>query len=186
MLIWKVRRKIWWTSVAHYMVPYGVTMMCMGWSLRWLESGRFRFLIGDLLGMAYLGGAGYPEVVLAVVWFFLCKGIPDLSRMCSGRCDREHWGFPAGAALDSSGYSDCPVCVEMYGHRARPVESAAPIAACRCWPWNQLSGPCSCHLCGGRSIRTYFGSRGTRLKDMPAFWYFSCVLFSTGISSAER
>lgn len=78
MLIWKVRRKIWWTSVAHYMVPYGITMMCMGWSLRWLESGRFRFLIGDLLGMAYLGGAGYPEVVLAAVWFFLCKGIPDL------------------------------------------------------------------------------------------------------------
>ena len=31
----------WWTSVAHYMVPYGITMMCMGWSLRWLESGRF-------------------------------------------------------------------------------------------------------------------------------------------------
>lgn len=61
----------WWTSVAHYIVPYGITMMCMGWSLRWLESGRFRFLIGDLLGMAYLGGAGYPEVVLAAVWFFL-------------------------------------------------------------------------------------------------------------------
>lgn len=144
----------WWTSVAHYMVPYGITMMCMGWSLRWLESGRFRFLIGDLLGMAYLGGAGYPEVVLAAVWFFLCKGIPDLSRMCSGRCDREHWEFPAGAALDSSGYSDCPVCVEMYGHRARPVESAASLAACRCWPWNQLSGPCSCHLCGATSGHT--------------------------------
>ena len=61
----------WWTSVAHYMIPYGITMMCMGWSLRWLESGRICFLIGTFLGMVYLGGAGYPEVVLAAVWFFL-------------------------------------------------------------------------------------------------------------------
>ena len=60
----------WWTSVAHYMIPYGITMMCMGWSLRWMESGRSRFLIGTLFGMTYLGGAGYPEVVLAAVWFF--------------------------------------------------------------------------------------------------------------------
>ncbi len=61
----------WWTSVAHYCIPYGITMMCMGWSLRWMEGGKLRFLIGAVLGMTYLGGAGYPEVVLAAVWFFL-------------------------------------------------------------------------------------------------------------------
>ena len=60
----------WWTSVAHYCIPYGAALACMGWSLRWLGSGCRRFMCGMLLGMAYLGGAGYPEVVLAAVWFF--------------------------------------------------------------------------------------------------------------------
>lgn len=61
----------WWTSVAHYIIAYGITMMCMGWSLRWMEAGRTRYLVGMIIGMSYLGGAGYPEVVLGAVWFFL-------------------------------------------------------------------------------------------------------------------
>ncbi len=61
----------WWTSVAHYCIPYGIALMCMGWSLRWLESGCRWFLCGMLIGMIYLGGAGYPEVVLVAVWFFM-------------------------------------------------------------------------------------------------------------------
>lgn len=61
----------WWTSVAHYTIAYGMAMMCMGWSLRWLETGRIRYFIGMLVGMSYLGGAGYPEVVLSAAWFFL-------------------------------------------------------------------------------------------------------------------
>ncbi len=61
----------WWTSVAHYCIPYGVTLLCMGWSLRFLDTGRVTFLAGCCIGMAYLGGAGYPEVVLGAVWLFL-------------------------------------------------------------------------------------------------------------------
>ncbi len=61
----------WWTSVAHYCIPYGVTLLCMGWSLRFLDTGRRAFLVGCCLGMTYLGGAGYPEVVLGAVWLFL-------------------------------------------------------------------------------------------------------------------
>lgn len=61
----------WWVGMAHYVIPYGATMLCMGWSLRWLETGRFRYLIGTILGMSYLGGAGYPEVVQGAVWFML-------------------------------------------------------------------------------------------------------------------
>lgn len=65
----------WWTSVAHYCIPYGLALVCMGWSLRWLESGCKRFMCGMLIGMSYLGGAGYPEVVLAAVWFFFVPWI---------------------------------------------------------------------------------------------------------------
>lgn len=61
----------WWTSVAHYTIAYGVTMLCMGWSIRWLEAGGIGYYIGMLISMSYLGGAGYPEVVLAATWFFL-------------------------------------------------------------------------------------------------------------------
>lgn len=61
----------WWTSVAHYIIAYGMTMLCMGWALRWLETGRIRYLAGMLIGMTYLGGAGYPEVVLGAVWFVI-------------------------------------------------------------------------------------------------------------------
>lgn len=63
----------WWTSVAHYCIPYGVVMMCMGWSLRWLETGRRRYMTGMVIGMSYLGGAGYPEVVLGASWFFFLE-----------------------------------------------------------------------------------------------------------------
>lgn len=73
----------WWTSVAHYIIPYGITLMCMGWALRWLESGQYRFLIGMILGMSYLGGAGYPEVVLAAVWTFLLISVVWLERRWS-------------------------------------------------------------------------------------------------------
>lgn len=60
----------WWTSVAHYSIPYGIAMMCMGWSLRFLETGKWHFFLGMCIGMSYLGGAGYPEIVLVAVWFF--------------------------------------------------------------------------------------------------------------------
>ena len=75
----------WWTSIAHYMIPYGITMMCMGWSLRWLESGRCRFLVGMILGMSYLGGAGYPEVVLAAVWFFFVASFAMIKAVLSNK-----------------------------------------------------------------------------------------------------
>lgn len=68
----KVRGGIfWWTSVAHYCIPYGVAMACMGWSIRWLQTGGKRFMTGMALGMSYLGGAGYPAIVLGMCWFFI-------------------------------------------------------------------------------------------------------------------
>lgn len=65
----------WYTSVAHYIIPYLAATLSMGWSLHYLETGRVRFLFGCTLLMAYLGGAGYPLIVLAAAWlFFLSIG----------------------------------------------------------------------------------------------------------------
>ena len=75
----------WWTSVAHYCIPYGITLLCMGWSLRFLDTGRAAFLAGCCLGMAYLGGAGYPEVVLGAVWLFLLMLVQALRPVTAAR-----------------------------------------------------------------------------------------------------
>ncbi len=61
----------WYNGMAHYMIPLGATFACMAWSLHFLRSAKKRYVAGMALGMAYLGGAGYPEVVLGAVWFFL-------------------------------------------------------------------------------------------------------------------
>ena len=61
----------WWTSVAHYDISYLAALLVMGWSFRWLDTGKKRYFIGITLLMTYLGGAGYPALVLAAVWIFL-------------------------------------------------------------------------------------------------------------------
>lgn len=59
----------WYTSVVHYVVPYGMALLCSAWAIRWIDTGKKRFYIPILFCMAYLGGAGYPPIVLAAVSF---------------------------------------------------------------------------------------------------------------------
>ncbi|MDO4284059.1 MAG: DUF6056 family protein [Eubacteriales bacterium] len=61
----------WYTSVAHYVIPYGTALCCIAWSMRWVETGKKRFFFPLVLGMAYLGGAGYPPLALAGAAVFL-------------------------------------------------------------------------------------------------------------------
>lgn len=61
----------WYTSVAHYVIPYGAALLCITWAMRWLDTGWMRYYLPMLLFMAYLGGAGYPPIVLAAVLFVL-------------------------------------------------------------------------------------------------------------------
>lgn len=55
----------WYTSVSHYIIPLGAALFVLGWTLRWLETGKKRYFVGIVILMSYLGGAGYPLVVLA-------------------------------------------------------------------------------------------------------------------------
>lgn len=64
----KVRGGIFWhTSIVHYVVPYGIALFCAVWSAKWIDTGKKRYLIFLILCMSYLGGAGYPPIVLATV-----------------------------------------------------------------------------------------------------------------------
>lgn len=68
----KIRGGIfWYTSVAHYCIPYGVALFCVSSALAFLRTGRRRSIVGASIGCAYLGGAGYPPIVLAACLLFL-------------------------------------------------------------------------------------------------------------------
>ena len=71
----------WYTGMAHYVIPYGACMMGLFWMLAFLTAGKKRYLIGCFLMMTYLGGAGYPEVVLAVMGFLLAFSAEILDRI---------------------------------------------------------------------------------------------------------
>ena len=67
----KIRGGIfWYTSVAHYCIPYGVALLCVSSAMAFLRTGRRRSLAGASIGCAYLGGAGYPPIVLAACLLF--------------------------------------------------------------------------------------------------------------------
>lgn len=55
----------WYTSVAHYIIPYSVALLSITWAVKWMDQGYRRYLVLMLLGMIYLGGAGYPPIVMA-------------------------------------------------------------------------------------------------------------------------
>ncbi|PWT26174.1 hypothetical protein [Butyrivibrio fibrisolvens] len=55
----------WYTGMIHYVFPFGITMLVFTWCFKYLETDKIRYYVGIILGMTYIGGAGYPEVVLA-------------------------------------------------------------------------------------------------------------------------
>lgn len=61
----------WYTSVAHYVIPYGAALLSITWARRYLDTGYRRYYIASILFMVYLGGAGYPPIVLAAVAYVL-------------------------------------------------------------------------------------------------------------------
>ena len=56
----------WYTSVAHYLIPYCAAMVSAVFADRLLQTGQNKYLAGMCLLMAYLGGASYPAIVLSL------------------------------------------------------------------------------------------------------------------------
>lgn len=56
----------WYTSVAHYLIPYCAAMVSAVFADRFLQSGQNKYLAGMCLLTAYLGGASYPAIVLSL------------------------------------------------------------------------------------------------------------------------
>ena len=61
----------WYTGMIQYIFAYGATMITLTWALRFADTEKAGYYIGTLLIMSYLGGAGYPEVVLGAIGFLL-------------------------------------------------------------------------------------------------------------------
>ena len=95
----------WWTSVAHYDISYLAALLVMGWSFRWLDTGKQRYFIGITLLMTYLGGAGYPALVLAAVWIFLMI-VGGMTGLLSPAGPESSTAVPTGGASDAANHRD--------------------------------------------------------------------------------
>ena len=65
----------WYTSMIHYTFPYGIALACIVWADIFLNSCSKKAFVALVLCMTFLGGSGYPAIVLAgegtVIVFFL-------------------------------------------------------------------------------------------------------------------
>ncbi len=65
----------WYTSMIHYTFPYGIALACIVWADIFLNNGSKTAFVALVLCMTFLGGSGYPAIVLAgegtVIVFFL-------------------------------------------------------------------------------------------------------------------
>ena len=142
----KVRGGIfWYTSVAHYIIPYGIALFAAAWSMRFARRGGAGRYIGCLLALTYLGGAGYPEIVFSALWFLLLvfselTGVTAMSleRREDGTFIR-HWKRVLLLIL--------PVILEMAGFL---VSAAAP--------GNRIRGGDDFGFSAGRAVDTVWQS----------------------------
>lgn len=67
----------WYTSMIHYTFPYGIALACIVWADIFLNNGSKKVFAALIFCMAFLGGSGYPAIVLAgegtvIVFLFHC------------------------------------------------------------------------------------------------------------------
>lgn len=61
----------WFTGMTHYTLAYALALYAISWTIMYLRDGRLRYLLGAILISAYMGGSGYPGVVVAGLGLFL-------------------------------------------------------------------------------------------------------------------
>ena len=96
----------WYTSIAHYIIPYGFSLLVLAWSLRFLSGGKRRYLFFMAAACAYLGGAGYPEIVLTLVWLFFVffLEITGITKLSTGKGSRRIWLLLIPFLLETAGF----------------------------------------------------------------------------------
>lgn len=55
----------WYTGMLQYTFPFGLVLFATAWILRYFSTGKKKYYIYTLLVMTYMGGSGYPEIVLS-------------------------------------------------------------------------------------------------------------------------
>lgn len=60
----------WYTGMVQYTFAYGVAMFTLGWAFMYHRTGQLRYLVGLIVATSYMGGAGYPEVVITGLGLF--------------------------------------------------------------------------------------------------------------------
>ncbi len=68
----------WYTGMVQYTFAYGISMLSLGWAVKFMLTGVKRYLVYDVIALGYIGGAGYPVVVesgmilfFITIWFLL-------------------------------------------------------------------------------------------------------------------
>ena len=61
----------WYTGMINYTFSFACTMLTIAWAVKYIETGYTQFMVGLIITMIYLGGAGLPTIVLAAFIFFV-------------------------------------------------------------------------------------------------------------------
>ena len=65
----------WFTGMTHYTFPYGLTLFGLGLAIKFLRNGSKKYLVGIILICFYIGGSGYPSVVICGIGVSYCIAV---------------------------------------------------------------------------------------------------------------
>ena len=54
----------WYAVIANYIIPYALTLLTAVWIDKWLENGKWTYIIGVTVAGIMIGGAGYMEALV--------------------------------------------------------------------------------------------------------------------------
>lgn len=154
----------WYTGMVQYTLAFGIALVGLALALRFIIDGGLRYLVGACLCMAYLGGGGYPEIVISLLGLSYCI----------------IWGFLYDSAKRKrSLYLFLPLCLELIGFTISAVA-----------PGNAMRGGEDYGLSFGRIISVYVGcfKYGTvgffqDFKTVRPLVFLVFILFAVGMNS---
>lgn len=61
----------WYTGMVNYIVPFGLGLTVFVWADKFIESKKICWLVPISIALAYMGGAGYPPIILVFEILFV-------------------------------------------------------------------------------------------------------------------